>query len=183
VTSLVVFSTLTLCSADGEAFGPGEAAKGSNARPHADYKVLIWYRKTDSLGTFKYETYDLRKGEYTAAVDEWIKDVRVNYPAYYVAVREVDLARENGNTERLKLGSVINRELVAAAAAAGIMIAPGQIHSRPLDYGVFRGAPAASSRRDSGPGRLPSSFRVDRGYLNQSTTPYPIPVPLLSRPR
>jgi hypothetical protein len=183
VRALVVFSTFISCSPEGEAFGPGEAAQRSNARQRADYKVLIWYRKTDSLATFKYEIYDLRKGEYTVKVDDWIKDVRVKYPAYYVALRDVELAREKGKTELLKVGSVINRELAVAASLAGIAIGPGQSDSRPMGYGVFSGAPAAGSNRVSGLGRMPSARGVDRQYLNQSITPYPIPVPLLNRPR
>jgi hypothetical protein len=182
VTALVML-TFVSCSAYGEPFGPGEAAQRSNASHHADYKVLIWYRKTDSLGTFKYEIYDLRKGEYTAKVDDWMNDVRAKYPAYYVAVRDVDLAHEKGKTELLKVGSVIDRELAAAAGLAGIALGPGQTDSRPMGYGVFGGSPAVGSSRVSGPRRLPGSSGVDRDYLRRSTTPYPIPVPLLTRPR
>ena len=56
--------------------GPGEAAARSGSRPaggRADFKVVVWYRRNDSLGTFKYEIYDVRKGEYTAKVDEWVE--------------------------------------------------------------------------------------------------------------
>ena len=89
---------------------------------HADFKVLVWYRYNDSIGTFKYEIYDLRKGEYTAKVDDWVKEVQTKHPAYYAVVREVDLTREQGETDLLKVGSVISRELVVAAALAGIVI-------------------------------------------------------------
>jgi len=74
-------------------FGPGEAAGGSQRgqAATADFKVLVWYRRDDALGTFKYQVYDLRKGEYSAAVDAWIKDIPAKYPAYIVLVRDVDL--------------------------------------------------------------------------------------------
>ena len=109
--------------------GPGEAAARSSSRPggqrvagHADFKVAVWYRKKDALGTFKYQIYDIRKGEYTAKVDEWAKDVQAKYPGYYVVVRDVDLTREKGETDMLKVGSVIDREVVVAAGLAGIAI-------------------------------------------------------------
>ncbi len=65
------------------AFGPGEAAggrrPGQTVRPvpdHADFIVLIWYRRDDPLGTFQDQVYDVRKGEYTQAVDDWVRTIR-----------------------------------------------------------------------------------------------------------
>ena len=48
--------------------------------------------------------------------------LRTKYPAYDITSREVDLAREQGETESLKVGSVIKSELMAAAALGGIVI-------------------------------------------------------------
>ena len=95
----------------------------------ADFKVLIWYHKSDALGTFKYQVYDVGKGEYTAKVDDWIKDIQTKYPAYFVVLRNVDLKREKGTTEMLKVGTVIQRELIVAASLAGIAWgrAPGSL--------------------------------------------------------
>ena len=66
------------------ALGPGEAAArcafASAAGQSVDFKVVVWYRKSDPLGTFKYEIYDVRKGEYTPKVDEWVKDVQNEIP-------------------------------------------------------------------------------------------------------
>jgi hypothetical protein len=171
------------------ASGPGQVAARSllaitlQAAKAADFKVLVWYRKTDSLGTFKFEIYDQRKGEYTPQVDDWIKNVQTNYPAYYVVVRDVDLKREKGATDLLRVGKVINRELVVAASLAGIAIGTGEANSRPTGHGIFGRAPAAGLSQDSGLTRSPSSVRLNRDYLNRSTTPYPIPVPILNRPR
>ncbi len=97
------------------AFGPGEAAAKSQAassgeRPaggNAEVKVLVWYRRADPLATFKYQVYDLRKGDYTRAVDAWIKDVQAKYPAYIAFIRDVDLSVEKGKSDSLKVGSVI----------------------------------------------------------------------------
>jgi hypothetical protein len=182
VTALVLLTAI-LRSAHGEEFGPGEAAQRSSASPHADYKVLIWYRRSDSLGTFKFEIYDVRKGEYTAEVDEWIKDVRARFPEHYVALRDVDLTREKGATDLLKVGKVIDREVAIAASRSGIVIGAGRIDSAPIGHGVFGGTPAASSIRNSGLGRSRASVGVNRDYLKSSTSPFPIPVPILSRPR
>jgi hypothetical protein len=119
------------------AAGPGEA--GGVRRPaagrgaaRADFVVLIWYRRADALGTFQYQTYDVRKDEYTGAVDDWIKLMREKHPAYLVRVRAVDLRRERGETETLKVGSVIYRELLIAAAESGVVLgAPMQIGPGP----------------------------------------------------
>ena len=51
--------------------------------------------------------------------------MRTKYTAYDVTIREVDLAREQGETESLKVGSVIKRELMAAAALEGVVIGYG----------------------------------------------------------
>ena len=89
---------------------------------HTDFKVVVWYSRDRPLDTFKYQVYDVRKGEYTPAVDAWIQLMRTKYTSYDVALREVDLADEQGKTEMLKVGSVIKRELIAAAALEGIVV-------------------------------------------------------------
>ena len=48
--------------------------------PRADYKVVIWYRQDRPLDTFKYQIYDVRKGEYTPAVDAWLELMRIEAP-------------------------------------------------------------------------------------------------------
>jgi hypothetical protein len=152
-------------------FGPGEAAGGSQrvSAGATDFKVLVWYRRDDALGTFKYQVYDVRKGEYSAAVEAWIKDIPAKYPAYIVLVREVDLKREKGETEKLKVGSVIKRELVMAAALSGIIVGEGL---RTSPGSLYLGPSQAPSVRHST--GLP---QVDRSFLNPSPTPFPVPVP------
>jgi hypothetical protein len=171
-------------------FGPGEAGAhsasqraGERVAEKADFKVLVWYRKRDPLGTFKYEIYDVRKGEYTAEVDEWIKDVQTKFPGYYVVKRNVDLSRETGQTELLKVGSVISRELAVAAGSAGIVIGPGRSASSSLFTGAGTGPRNTGSQR--GPSRrgLPGATSRDRDYLTPPATPFPIPVPFPRLPR
>jgi hypothetical protein len=155
------------------AFGPGEAAGGRRPDPtartapgNADYQVVIWYRRDDPLGTFQEQAYDARKGEYTKAVEDWVRDTRARYPAYLVLVRAVDLTRERGESEKLKVGSVIYRELMIAAAATGIFLgAPTNIS--------ISAAPSASQGQTPRSDRLPAS---DRSFLNSAPKTYVNPV-------
>jgi hypothetical protein len=159
------------------ALGPGEAAGGPRSGraarslpSRADYVVLVWYRRSDPLGTFQDQVYDVRKGEYSEAVDSWIKEIRTKYPAYQVLVRTVDLSRERGETEKLKVGSVIYRELMMAAAQSGVVLgAPLSISPGPY----------------AGPSQAPRIHRMpapDRSFLNPSPNSLSLPVYPRTRP-
>jgi hypothetical protein len=162
-------------------FGPGEAAgslrpTGADVRhtqANCDFKVVVWYRRADSLGTFKYEVYDVRKGEFTPDVEKWIATVRLKYPGYTALVRDVDLKREKGANEKLKVGSVVKRDLAVAAAIAGI----GGGSSFEVDIGPKNSSQNISPR----PQRQPRPPAVDRSFLNTSPPSFPVPVPY-SRP-
>jgi hypothetical protein len=167
------------------ACGPGEAAVHSQrSRTTADFKVLVWYNRSDALGTFQYQMYDVRKGQYTAKVDDWIKNVEAKYPAYYVVVRDVDLSREQGKTEMLKVGAVVQRELIVAASFAGVVVGAGPSPFSPSSgFGLGQGA------QNTGPGtgarlnRLPGSSGINRDFLNPLPTQFPVPVPYPRLPR
>ncbi|MGC8644080.1 MAG: hypothetical protein ACP5XB_29825 [Isosphaeraceae bacterium] len=116
--TLLVATALAWQSAEGQ----GKRAAGPSRPAHADLKVAIWYRRDRPLDTFKYQVYDLRKGEYTAAVEEWLALMQSKYTTYVVAIRDVDLAHEKGETEKLKVGSVVKRDLLAAAAIEGVFL-------------------------------------------------------------
>jgi hypothetical protein len=166
---LVVALLCILCTSGLAAeFGPGEAA----ARPHAvrpDFKVLVWYRRADPLATFKYVVFDVRKGEYSQAAQSWLKDVQSKYPAYVAFGRDVHLDREKGNTDLLKVGAVIQRELMVAAALSGVVIGgPGHINR----------APSISSQNQTpGLSRRPGAVSNDRSFLNPAPTTFPVPIP------
>ncbi len=148
-------------------------AKRSAERP--DFKVLVWYRRDDPLGTFKCEVYDVRKGEYTTAVDAWVRNIETSYPAYLVVVRGVDLKRERGETEKLKVGSVIKRELIVAAGMSGVFLDGGASLSPRPSLGASRApGPAASVGSLNRP---LGAAGIDRSYLNPLPTPFPVPVP------
>jgi hypothetical protein len=153
----------------GEAAGgprPGQAAKTPSGR--ADFKVVVWYRRNDPLASFQYQVYDVRKGEYTEAVEAWTRDIPTKYPAYLVVVRPVDLSRVPGATEKLKVGSVIHRELLIAAASAGVIL------GEPLRVSP---GPYAGPSRVSAANRPPVPLQPDRSFLNPSPTTFPVPIP------
>jgi hypothetical protein len=109
------------------ALAPASEGQGTPARlvaPRADFKVVFWYRRDRPIETFQYQVYDVRKGEYTPSVDEWQNMMRARFPGYEVAVRDVSLEREKGPTEARKVGAVVHRELLAAAATQGVFVGP-----------------------------------------------------------
>jgi hypothetical protein len=183
--AVVALNLLALPSSVALALGPGEAASRGvqRAAGAVDFKVLVWYRRADPVATFKYEIYNVRKGEYTSKVDDWIEAVRTKYRGFYLVVRDVDLKREKGETELLKVGSVISRELAVAAAGVGIVYGPAHLGSRPSGYGVFGTSPAVGLGRAPGRSGMAGSPLGDRTYLNQAPTPFPVPVPFPRVPR
>jgi hypothetical protein len=154
--------------------GPATCAT-SDAGTNADFKVLVWYLRTDPLGTFQYQVYDLRKGELTPAVDAWVRNVEKNYPAYLVVARSVDLKRERGETESLKVGSVIKRELFVAAAIAGVFLGGGP---PVISSGPSLGSSSSALSASSGALFRPlGAAGIDRSYLNPPGTLFPFPIP------
>jgi hypothetical protein len=165
---MLVFLCSLCPAATAAEFGPGEAAARNHA-VRADFKVLVWYRRADPLATFKYVVYDVRKGEYSPAAQAWLKDVQAKYPAYVAFSRDVDLDREKGNTDLLKVGAVIKRELMVAAALSGVEI------GRP---GPIRRAPSFSSQNQTPvSSRRPGAVSNDRSFLNPAPTSFPVPIP------
>ena len=172
-----LFWLVTIPPGAAAGFGPGEAAARSqpisarerSAAGNADFRVLFWYRRADPLATFQYQVYDLRKGEYTPAVDTWIKDVEMKYPAYTAFMRNVNLAVEEGKTEKLKVGAVIKRELTVAAALSGVILG-SPINSSARPFESLQGLGSPTTRRSS-------PISNDRSFLNPGPTPFPVPVP------
>src|SRR6516165_1857113 len=94
-------------SASGQQSTPSDRPVDSSR--HADFKVVVWFRRDRPLESFSYQIYDLRKGEYSPAVDDWVQLMRTKYPGYYLAIRDVRLEDEKGETELLKVGAVVKR--------------------------------------------------------------------------
>lgn len=161
--------------------GPGPAAHQtiSPAPPlaasrHADFKVAVWYRRDRPLETFRYQVYDLRKGEYTRAVDDWLALMKTRFPGYLAVLRDVDLARVKGETELLKVGSIIRQELLAAAAMEGVFL--GGAPAGPLRSSLpGPGLPSAPELRSLS---TPPGQRVSPSVdLNPPRSSFPVPVP------
>jgi hypothetical protein len=144
------------------------AQSSTNGKNEAIFKVVVWYHRDRPLATFQYQEYDLRKGEYTSAVDAWVVKVRKDYPKYVVIARDVYATLKPGQTERLKVGSVIRDELTVAAAMSGVVIgvSPG---SRPGPIGVV--SPVQRPSAAIAPGGS------DRSFLDRPETTFPVPVP------
>jgi hypothetical protein len=142
-----------------------------------DFKVITWFRRDQPLATFKYQIYDVRKGEYTPAVDAWRELMRTKHPAYEVTVRDVDLAREKGQTEMLKVGSVIRRELDAVAGLEGVFVGEGVaagLGHLPTPAPTFGSSTAPQGQFRPGP----PGPRIDRSlYANPPSSGFPFPVP------
>ncbi len=138
----------------------------SNPAMAADVRLVFWYERARPLDTFKFQSYDLRKKQFTPEVERWMVLMKRKYPGYDVYTREIDLSQEHGATDNLKIGSAITREF--------------------LSFGALHGASFAGY---SGPspnilsGTKPSTFhtipRVGNGPLGLSAPPalYPVPMP------
>jgi len=178
--SALVPGLILLMTSAGAARGIAAPQVNSPGRPAAasgqtDFKVVVWYRRDRPLDTFKYQIYDVRKGQYTPAVDAWLQLLRTRYPAYDVSIREVDLTRAQGATESLKVGSVIKRELLAAAALEGIVIGDGLPGLQVRSVAPRTGLPAA--RGTIGRPALPGSSLRGSNDLNPPGPSFPVPVP------
>lgn len=158
--------------------GPGEAGRGRRPARTArhglagvDFVVLIWFRRDDPLATFQYQAYDVRRGEYTEAVDDWIALMRQKYPHYLVRVHRVNLDRERGATEQLKVGSVIYRELLMAAAESGVIL------GAPLQIGPEPHAVQHPSARILTWPETPGAGGTTNINPPANTSPFPVPYP------
>jgi hypothetical protein len=82
---------LTTSELPSRAAGPADA--GPSPPPTASvYKLLIWYDRSRPFDSFQYRAYNVTRGQYTKAVDDWMVLVRREFPRYTVAVRELTIA-------------------------------------------------------------------------------------------
>jgi len=171
-SSIGLAAWLIVAGASLSAFA-GQGVPPADAPRRADYKVVFWYRRDRPIETFQYQVYDVRKGEYTTAVDDWADMMRKRYRGYEVAVREVNLEREEGPNETRKVGAVIHRELLAAAAEVGVFIGP--LEAKASTGRTYR-APDVLGRL--GPARVVSPYSPLEPVFNQNPLPAGFPVPM-----
>jgi hypothetical protein len=152
---------------------PGQQAP-TPAKPAPDIRVVFWF---DARGALRHQAYDLRKGEYTKAVDDWVSAVRYDAHGYadpgpMATLRNVRLSEEAGATEPEKLASAIERE---SRAIVG------------FDLTRLRLSPTlpnleARTRRVAAkpiPSLVPLGWQADPGRLapRQASSPFPLPYP------
>jgi hypothetical protein len=75
-----------------------------------DYKVVFWFTNTG----WRHQVYDVRKGQYTQAVDDWVNHLEFDEsgfvrPGRLATVRQVYLTDETGASDSDKLASAITR--------------------------------------------------------------------------
>jgi hypothetical protein len=124
------------------------AALASDAGGPADpgplrFKVVTWYDRERPFDSFRYRAYNLEKGEYTKAVDDWRSLMDRKYPGYTVTV--LDLAVTEGDPAR-KIGEAVEEQNYVLAKA------------------ILQGSGIGSERRASG---------YSSGYLGFSSVPCP----------
>jgi hypothetical protein len=153
---------------------PRETRPAPRATP--DYKVVFWFGRDG----WKNQVYDVRKGQYTKAVDDWVNYVEVDPSGYVLpgrmaTVRDVYLNSEKGRTEQEKLASAIER---FQAGILGVGKTP-----EPRPYPRFHFETASPSERRAQPPRLgPLSSGRPPGMaapleLGPSGSRFPFPFP------
>ncbi len=176
------------------------------AAPAPDFKVVFWL----DGATLRHQAYDVRKGQFTPAVDDWLRRqrFRVDEAGYvtgdrFATVRDVFLAHYPGRTEHEKLDAAIAQETrrlfggdysrlePPPAAPAGIRAVEPLAATRPAV--VSRSsfyvpprtttpwlAPVGGPLPSLSPAPGPLGPRPDRSFLQP---PPSVPIYLLARPR
>jgi hypothetical protein len=141
--------------------------------------VVFWF----DGATLRHQAYDVRKGQYTKAVEDWVRRHREEidsfgyvFPGAMAIVRDISLEDEPGRTEQEKLEAGVaraSRKLYAPDPAALARLLRGYDRDFRSIYGPQIGGARRPTRPlpDVGPGR-----REDRSYLD-NPRPYPFPVP------
>jgi hypothetical protein len=81
----------------------------AGAQP-ADYKVAFWYRRAAALSTMRHQVYDLHQGQYTAAVDAWLRTMHTTWPDHVAYVKDFRLDPKSTDSATKQLATMILRE-------------------------------------------------------------------------
>ncbi|MDR3633520.1 MAG: hypothetical protein P4L84_06770 [Isosphaeraceae bacterium] len=149
--------------------------------PHAsqsssDLVIVLWLERHDPLGTLRHQTYDRRKGEYTPAVDAWLKMIGREYPNYVAYVRYVDVGKQDvGDIVRATVTAERN-ELLPESMIGQLPIKPGRavgsVSPRPRPS-----AGASPFKHQIGIRRAPGSGGMSLGTTSSYPFPTPFPYP------
>jgi hypothetical protein len=118
-SGLILAHTLGLASALTSAEPPAPAVVNPSSERPADYVVAFWYLRADPLTSLRHKVYDVRKGQYTRAVTDWLETMRTRYPTYAAYLKEVRLSPDSGATEAKQLATVILQEYVEKGGPYG----------------------------------------------------------------
>ena len=144
-----------------------------------DFKVVFWF----DGATLRHRVYDVREGQYTRAVEDWvhrhqqeIDEFGYASPGAMAIVRDISLEDEPGRTEQEKLEAGVaraSRALYSADPAALSRLLQGYARDSPFTRKPQIGGPRRPMRPlpEVGPGRW-----EDRSYLD-NPQPYAFPVP------
>ncbi len=158
-------------------------AIGSQVRadPPPAITLVIWYDRARPFETFRHRAYDVQKGEYTKAVDDWRALMARDYPGYSVAVRDLPAA-----------GGDPAHRIAAAVEDEKLMLARSILAAHSNTYGSgYQGFSRSPQRYTpySNPSRfknaIPSSLPplgaahpvAPQPYLYPNPMPYPRPHP------
>ena len=153
---------------------------GPAAPSMAKYKVVFWFDRT----TWRSQTYDVRKGEYTAAVDEWVNRIEFDTfgfarPGHMATVREISLPENPAESFKERLAAAIRDELERTLRRGAVSPSPSWIYPLPISHASGPMAHVGPRARPArGPMPSPGASGVDPFTLPQpSPFPYPYPRP------
>lgn len=137
-----------------------------------EIRVLFWYDRGRPLDTFKFQAYDLRKQEFTPEVARWLNATRDGFPSYKAYARDIDLSRERGETDKLKIGSAITREFLGLGARYGYDFGGSTGTGAGSDSASRQAARSALPRPITRPGAAPY-----KPAESAAPSPFPVPYP------
>jgi hypothetical protein len=88
------------------------------ARP-PDFKIAFWYLRSDPLNTFRHRTYDVRRGQYTRAVEDWLRAMKRDHRDYEAYIKDVRLEPDIGQGAEKQLATLILQEHLDRAGPNG----------------------------------------------------------------
>jgi hypothetical protein len=158
-TTRIVLNSLLMLSL---ALGPTRAQTQHSPDP-PDYQIAFWYRRSDPLNTFRHQVYDVRKGQYTVAVEQWLRTMQAHHPDYIAYVKPLRLKQDRGQTEEKQLATaILSENLEKGGPNGGFGVRD--------PYGIFGGSnlgalltPAAVPERPR-PELRDEVSRYSRGY-------------------
>jgi hypothetical protein len=177
---VVIFFTGILTISGLVARAADRAGPGPPPPPAASvYKLVIWYDRIRPFDSFQYRTYNVTRGQYTKAVDDWIALMERDFPRYTVTVRELTIAA--GDSAKKIAAAVENEKLVLAKYILQ-KYAIGQERRRTGYQSGYRGVgtPLAAERKTN---RTPFENPIPNHFPalgSAGTTPpsgYPFPNP------